>query len=67
MITPAQTFLAEIEAFLERSGMSATAFGRGSLNDPNFVHDLRTGRMPNLGIVGRVHEFIRSQEATSAA
>lgn len=66
MTTPAQTFLAEIEAFLKRSGMSATAFGRTALNDPNFVHDLRDGRMPNLGLVGRVHEFIRSQEASAA-
>ncbi len=66
MSTLAQTFLGEIEAFLERSGMSATAFGRSALNDPNFVHDLRAGRMPNLGLVGRVHDFIRSQEASAA-
>lgn len=66
MNTSAQTFLAEIEAFLERGGMSATAFGRTALNDPNFVHDLRAGRLPNLGLVDRVHKFIQSQEANAA-
>ena len=66
MSTPAQDFLDEIEAFLKRTGMSATAFGRSALNDPNFVHDLRDGRMPNLGLVGRVHRFIRSQKASAA-
>lgn len=65
-MTHAQAFLAEVEAFLERSGMSATAFGKTALNDPNFVGDLRSGRMPSLGLVDRVHDFIRSQEASAA-
>lgn len=65
MSTPAETFLAEIEAFLVRRNVSATAFGRAAVNDPNFVHDLRGGRMPNLGLVGRVHDYIRSQDTTS--
>jgi hypothetical protein len=66
MNNPAQAFLKQIEVFLKRSGMSATAFGRAALNDPNFVHDLRIGRMPNLGVVGRVHDFIRSQKVDAA-
>lgn len=65
MRTPAESFLADIEAFLKRSGMSATAFGRDALRDPNFVHDVRAGRMPNLGVVGRVQDFIREQDAAS--
>ncbi len=65
-MTQAEIFLAEIDAFLDRSKMSATAFGRGAVNDPNFVRDLRAGRMPNLGLVERVHQFIRSQEASAA-
>lgn len=64
MKTPAEIFLDEIDGFLTRTGMSASAFGRSALNDPNFVGDLREGRMPNLGLVGRVHEFIRSHEAS---
>jgi hypothetical protein len=65
-MTHAEAFLTEVEAFLARSGMSATAFGRTALNDPNFVGDLRSGRMPSLGLVDRVHDFIRSQEASAA-
>jgi hypothetical protein len=59
--TPAQAFIREIDAFLEQSGMSATAFGRAAVKDPNFVSDLRGGRLPNLGLVGRVQDFIQSE------
>lgn len=65
-MTHAEKFLAEIDAFLERTGTSATAFGKGAVNDPNLVGDLRAGRMPNLGLVERVHAFMRSQEANAA-
>lgn len=65
-MTQSELFLADIDAFLERSGMTATAFGRAALNDPNFVGDLRQGRKPNLGLVDRVHAFIHSQEADAA-
>lgn len=61
-MTHAEQFLAEIDAFLERTGMSASAFGKSALNDPNFVSDVRGGRMPNLGLVDRVHEFIKAQD-----
>lgn len=61
-MTHAEQFLSEIDAFLTRSGMSATAFGRGAVNDPNFVPDLRAGRKPNLGLVDRVHEFITKND-----
>jgi hypothetical protein len=66
MKSPAQAFLDEIDAFLKRTGMKASVFGRSALNDPNFVSDLRAGRMPNLGLVARVHEFIREHEANAA-
>ncbi|HXJ59410.1 MAG TPA: hypothetical protein VNU68_22430 [Verrucomicrobiae bacterium] len=46
--------------------MTASAFGKAAVNDPNFVGDLRTGRKPNLGLVDRVHEFIKSQEEAAA-
>jgi 2,4-dienoyl-CoA reductase-like NADH-dependent reductase (Old Yellow Enzyme family) len=63
MSSLAQTFLSEIEAFLTERRMSATAFGRAAVKDPNFVHDLRGGRLPNLGLVDRVHEYMRSHSA----
>ena len=36
MGTPAENFLSEIDSFLKRKEMSASAFGRAALNDPNF-------------------------------
>lgn len=52
-------FLSEIDIFLSRSGMSASAFGKAAVGDPNFVKDVREGRHPNLRLVGRVADFIR--------
>ena len=50
----AARFLAEIEAFLDASGMSATRFGREAVGDPRLVFDLREkgerpGRNPKTG------------------
>jgi len=58
-------FLAEIDAFLERSKMTASAFGKAAVNDPNFVGDIRGDRQPSLGLVDRVHAFIQQQDAVS--
>lgn len=57
----AETFLAEVDSFLSRSGMSPSAFGREAINDPNFVSDLKKGRMPSLGLVDRIHDFMRER------
>lgn len=53
-----QSFIDQVEAFLERSAMTPTAFGKAALSDPNFVFDLRNGRVPNLTVVDRVERFI---------
>jgi hypothetical protein len=56
-------FLNEIEKFLARSGMSATAFGREAVKDPNLVGDLRNkDRMPGLRLIGRVDQFIKTHD-----
>lgn len=62
MGTPVENFLSEIDSFLKRKEMSASAFGKAALKDPSFVMDVRAGRMPNLGLVQRVMDFIASQE-----
>lgn len=67
MSTPAQTFIDEIDAFLKSSGMTASAFGRQAVNDPNFVGDIRKGRMPNLGLVARVQKFIEANSDEQVA
>ncbi len=62
-MTHAEQFVADVEAFLNRSGMSQTAFGLAAVGDPSFVPDLRTGRKPGLGLVDRVHDFIKAKDA----
>lgn len=59
-------FLAEVDGFLSRSGMSASAFGRAAVSDPNFIADVRTGRAPSLRLVQRVKDFIAEQERAPA-
>lgn len=34
----------DIDAYLEATGQTATAFGRAATGDPSFVFDLRKGR-----------------------
>lgn len=60
------SFLAQIDAFLERSGMTATAFGKAAVGDPSFVPDLRKGRAPGLGLVEKVADYIAKQEPERA-
>lgn len=40
----ADPILRQIEQYLRRTGVSATAFGVAALNDPALVNDLRNGR-----------------------
>jgi sulfate adenylyltransferase subunit 2 len=63
MDTLAQTFLADIEAFLKSTDTDATAFGKQALGDPSFVFDLRKGRSPST----RTMEKVRAAMSTSAA
>ena len=48
----------EIEAFLERTKMSATAFGKIALNDPPFVQQVRDGRDVKWSTVEKVRAFM---------
>jgi hypothetical protein len=62
---PTSQLIIEIDAFLERSRMSATAFGLKAFNDPRFVHGLRDGREPRWRTLERARDFIRQQDAAS--
>lgn len=53
-----EQFLADVEAFLARTGTSASRFGREAIGDPNFVLDLRSGRVPSLRTAERVMSHI---------
>jgi hypothetical protein len=67
MTTTLSAFLAEVEAFLGRSGLPASTFGARALNDPQFVFDLRAGRAVRLTTVDRVRAFIAAEDAALEA
>ncbi|MGZ8309808.1 MAG: hypothetical protein ACXWU8_08170 [Rhodoplanes sp.] len=54
--------LARIDAYLRRTRLPVTRFGRDAVGDPNFVFDLRDGRMPREKTVRRVLAFIAARE-----
>ncbi len=54
--------LADIQRFLQRSGMPPTSFGRDALGDPRFVFDLRKGRQPGAKVSARAYAFIADHE-----
>ena len=62
-ISTTAEFLADIEEFLARTGISASAFGKEVMSDPNFVSDLRAGRSPSLKAAAQVAEFINGWDA----
>lgn len=50
--------LEQIEAYLMRTRMPASKFGRTVVADPRFVHDLRAGRMPRRKTCQKVADFL---------
>lgn len=62
-----QEFLNQIEVFLKKTGMTATAFGFNAVNDPNFVGDLRRGRRPSLDTADRVKAYMRRHKCKPKA
>ncbi|ANW00667.1 hypothetical protein LMTR13_11310 [Bradyrhizobium icense] len=54
--------IAEIEVFRGKTGMSSTAFGTLSLNDPKFVSDLHKGRTPSLSTMDKVRAFMQAND-----
>jgi len=52
--------LAEIDAFLDKSGMTDTRFGVESLNDKAWLHRFRAGLSPTIDTVDKVRRFMHS-------
>lgn len=50
--------LRKVEAFLRKTGMAPTQFGRESVRDPRLVFDLRQGREPGSRMTKRVEHFM---------
>lgn len=51
-------FLQQVEQFLQRSGMTPTAFGKAVARDSNFVRDLREGRVVSIDLCEHVEQYI---------
>lgn len=61
-----KSFLADIDSYLNRTGMAESAFGRAAVGDPNFVSDCREGREPGLRLIRRVTEFMARRRKKQA-
>lgn len=60
-------FLAEVEAFLKRSGVSATALGQSAIGDRNLVFHMRNRhRALSYSTVVRVRNFIAEWDRSAA-
>lgn len=58
--------LAEIEAYLDRERLSATAFGKLAVGDGKFVARLRSGENMTTAMIKKVQTFI-AQSRVSAS
>ena len=56
-----RALLAEIEAFLARSGLTATKFGVAAVNDGHLVANLRKGNSVTLKTVDRVRAYMAQE------
>jgi phosphopantothenoylcysteine decarboxylase/phosphopantothenate--cysteine ligase len=62
----AKSLLAEIEAFLARSGVTATKFGLAAVNDGHLVKNLRAGSSVTLKTADKVRAYMgRQRQAAS--
>ena len=50
-------FKADIEAFLKRTGMPHTTFGKKAVSNAMFVQMIRQGTDPNISTAEKVREF----------
>ena len=57
-------FRSRVDAFLERTGVVPSTFGRQAVGDPNPVRELRRGRSTTLATVDQVLAFMEGFEGT---
>ena len=51
-------FLIKVRAYMARTGMAQTMFGRATINDPRLIDDLINGREPRPRTKARIDAFI---------
>ena len=59
-----EELLAEIEAFLARTGMGPTQFGKLIDNNTNVVKRLRAGKSITTDTADKIRDFIRNYESS---
>lgn len=64
MVSTAQALLQEIEAFLARTGMKPTPFGKAACGDPHVVRWLRNGGGVSSTRIDEIKKFIREHKAS---
>lgn len=67
MTSDIETFKFEVEAYIERSNISSTAFGVDAAEDVNFISQLRLGRRVGRKMQGRVIGWMAAQAFTPVA
>ncbi len=50
----------QVERFLRKTGLTATAFGRLAAGDPRLVADMRNGRTPRAAMERRLEHFMNT-------
>ncbi len=58
-------FISRVSAFIGRSGLSPTAFGKKAVGDPNLMRQIGRGRSPSLRTADRILAFIAEQDRAS--
>ncbi|MDE0652003.1 MAG: hypothetical protein OXI12_16875 [Gammaproteobacteria bacterium] len=58
-------FISRVGAFLGRSGLSPTAFGKKAVGDPNLMRQIGRGRSPSLRTADRILAFIAEHDGAS--
>ncbi len=56
--------MSRVDAFLERTGVVPSTFGRQAVGDPNLVRELRHGRSPTLATADHCLAFMEGFEET---
>ncbi len=54
--------VALVDSFLTRRDMKPSRFGRDALGEPQFVSQLRAGRMPGLVTLTKLRDFMRERD-----
>jgi hypothetical protein len=57
-----EQFKTQIEDFIQRVGITPTTFGRMALGDPNFISQLRNGRLCSLKTAEKICAFMESYD-----